>query len=128
MIYGIGTDTVQISRMTKKWQRSGDDFARAILSTQEWDDYLNCKDTQKAAFLAKRFAAKEALAKALRTGFRQPVFLNNISILHNEHNAPYFALTDELQQWLNNKNIKNLHLSISDEKEYAIAFVVAEQS
>ncbi|MBQ1837813.1 MAG: holo-ACP synthase [Neisseriaceae bacterium] len=127
MIYGIGTDTVQISRMAKKWQRSGDDFARAILSTQEWDDYLNCKDTQKSAFLAKRFAAKEALAKALRTGFRQPVFLNNISILHNEHNAPYFALTDELQQWINDKNIKNLHLSISDEKEYAIAFVVAEQ-
>lgn len=127
MIYGIGTDTVQISRMAKKWGRSGDDFARAILSIQEWDDYLNCKDTQKAAFLAKRFAAKEALAKALRTGFRQPVFLNNISILHNEHNAPYFALTDKLQQWINDRNIKNLHLSISDEKEYAIAFVVAEQ-
>lgn len=127
MIYGIGTDTVQISRMAKKWGRSGDDFARAILSTQEWDDYLNCKDTQKAAFLAKRFAAKEALAKALRIGFRQPIFLNNISILHNKHHAPYFALTDDLQQWINNKNIKNLHLSISDEKEYAIAFVVAEQ-
>ncbi|MBP5788737.1 MAG: holo-ACP synthase [Neisseriaceae bacterium] len=127
MIYGIGTDIVQISRMAKKWQRSGDDFARAILSPQEWDDYSKCKDTQKAAFLSKRFAAKEAFAKALRTGFRQPIFLNNISILHNEHNAPYFALTDELQQWLNDKNIKNLHLSISDEKDYAMAFVVAEE-
>lgn len=126
MIYGIGTDIVQISRMAKKWQRSGDDFARAILSTQEWDDYLACLDTQKVAFLSKRFAAKEAFAKALRTGFRQPVFLNNISVLHNTYHAPYFVLTDELQQWLNDKNIKNLHLSISDEKDYAIAFVVAE--
>ena len=127
MIYGIGTDIVQISRMAKKWQRSGDDFARAILSTQEWDDYSKCKDTQKAAFLSKRFAAKVAFAKAVRMGFREPVGLHNIRICHDEFKAPYFAVSDDLQQWLNTKNIKQLHLSISDEKEYAIAFVIAEQ-
>ena len=127
MIYGIGTDIVQIARMQTKISRSGDNFAQEILSAQEWDDYLACKDTQKAAFLSKRFAAKEAFAKAVRMGFREPVALHNIRICHDEFKAPYFAVSDDLQQWLNTKNIKKLHLSISDEKEYAIAFVIAEQ-
>ena len=127
MIYGIGTDIVQIARMQTKISRSGDSFAREILSTQEWDDYAKRPDTQKAAFLSKRFAAKEAFAKAVRMGFREPVALHNIRICHDELKAPYFAVSDDLQQWLNTKNIKKLHLSISDEKEYAIAFVIAEQ-
>ena len=97
MIYGIGTDIVQISRVAKKLLRSGDDFAHAILSTQEWDDYQKRQDMYKAAFLAKRFAAKEAFAKAVRTGFRQPNLLNNISVLHDENKAPYFMMSDEIR-------------------------------
>lgn len=127
MIYGIGTDIVQVSRMSQKLKRSGDNFAHSILSDREWDDYLACPDEQKATFLSKRFAAKEAFAKAVRRGFRQPVFLHNISIFHDKYNAPYFIVNDELQEWLYEQGISNVHLSISDEKKYVVAFVVAEE-
>lgn len=126
MIYGIGTDIVQISRMETKLNRSGDAFAQSILSMQEWTQYISFNERQKVAFLAKRFAAKEALVKALRTGFREPNLLSNISVLNDENNAPYFSVSNGMEEWLNNKNIKKLHLTISDEKDYAIAFVVAE--
>ena len=76
MIFGIGTDVVEVSRIHDSIKKFGDTFARRILSDSEFKSYL--KSSTQSRFLAKRFAAKEAFAKALGTGFRSPVRFQNI--------------------------------------------------
>jgi holo-[acyl-carrier protein] synthase len=79
-----------------------------------------------ARFLAKRFAAKEALGKALGTGIRAPVLLPAIAVSHDELGKPGFQLTDPLAAWVAERGL-TLHLSIADEREHAIAYVIAER-
>ena len=76
--------------------------------------------------LAKRFAAKEAFAKAVGTGIRAPVTFHAISVGHDEWGKPEFICAPELQKWLDKKGIKHVHLSMSDEEDTVVAFVVAE--
>ena len=80
MIYGIGTDIVEPSRIAHSLEKYGERFARRLLAEQEWPEYI--KNNRPAMFLAKRFAAKEALSKAMGTGLRFPVTLNNIAVDH----------------------------------------------
>ncbi len=80
----------------------------------------------RARFLAKRFAAKEAFAKALGTGLRAPATFQNIGIAHDDLGKPVFDLAQELQSHLESRGIRACHLSISDEKALAVAFVVLE--
>lgn len=124
MIFGIGTDIVEVSRIEEALQRHGDDFARRILTDDEWDAFkLN---QTKARFLAKRFAAKEAFAKALGTGLRAPATFQNIGVSHDPLGKPTLILDPHLQMLLDQKGITQKHLSISDEKALAVAFVVLE--
>ena len=125
MIYGIGTDILDIQRIENIYQHHGETFARRILTTDEWHLFQNMPS---ARFLAKRFAAKEAFAKAVRTGLISPVSLQNISILHDDSGAPYFSVNAVLQTWLQKRHIEHLHLSISDEKNLVVAMVVAEMT
>ena len=81
----------------------------------------------QARFLAKRFAAKEAFAKALGTGLRAPATLRNIGITHDALGKPVLELAAELQALLDEQGIDRQHLSISDEKALAVAFVVLEK-
>jgi holo-[acyl-carrier protein] synthase len=124
VIYGIGTDIVEVSRIERSLAQFGDAFAQRILNNQEWQAYAS-SNTQ-ARFLAKRFAAKEAFTKALGTGMRAPATFQNIAITHDELGKPMFDLAPELQSLLNNKTIRHAHLSISDEKALATAFVILE--
>lgn len=124
VIYGIGTDIVEVSRIEHSLAQFGEAFARRILNVQEWQTYASSKT--QARFLAKRFAAKEAFAKALGTGLRAPVTFQNIAITHDELGKPVLALEPELQTLLDNKAIRFQHLSISDEKALATAFVILE--
>jgi holo-[acyl-carrier protein] synthase len=124
MIYGIGTDIVTINRIEKAITLNNK-FAEKILSDNEIIIF-NEIDT-KANFLAKRFAAKEAFAKACGTGIRTPIFLKHIEIINNDLGKPDLKLSKEIYEWLNKNQIKKHHLSIADEKEYAIAFVILEQ-
>ena len=78
-----------------------------------------------AGFLAKRFAAKEALAKALGRGLRAPLLLPAIAIKHHDSGQPYFELAANAADLLDKK--LTVHLSISDEREFALAFVVLEK-
>ncbi len=126
MIYGIGSDIVAVERIRRLLTAYGDAFARRILAPEEWDAYR--ASANPANVLAKRFAAKEALAKALGTGLRHPVSLRNISISHNELGRPEFSLSPELAQLLRQRGVGRQHLSLSDEKDLACAFVVLEQS
>ena len=129
MIFGIGTDIVEVARIEASIAQFGDDFAKRILAESELASYedLIIKDGRiKARFLAKRFAAKEAFSKALGTGLRAPATFQNIAVSHDELGKPLLLLAPELQDFLNSKNITKTHISISDEKNLAAAFVVLE--
>ena len=124
MIYGIGTDIVEVSRIEDGLARFGDAYAQRILTETEWLEYGQSQ--VKARFLAKRFAAKEACAKALGTGVRTPASLQNIGVAHDDLGKPVLVLAPPLKEWADARGIRNLHLSISDEKALAVAFVVLE--
>jgi holo-[acyl-carrier protein] synthase len=94
------------------------------LSEHEQALFVNKADS--AAYCAKRFAAKEAFAKALGTGIGRVVGFQDLTIRNNENGKPYFIPSEKLRQYLIEKSIKHAHLSISDESQNAIAFVVLE--
>jgi holo-[acyl-carrier protein] synthase len=124
MIYGIGTDVVEVARIENSLRQLGEAFAEKILAESELASYK--KSHIKARFLAKRFAAKEAFSKALGTGLRAPATLQNIVVSHDDLGKPVLMLAPELQTFLLLKNIQKMHISISDEKNLAAAFVVLE--
>jgi holo-[acyl-carrier protein] synthase len=124
MIYGIGTDIVEVARIEHSVTQFGDDFAKRILAESELPSYHASKI--KARFLAKRFAAKEAFSKALGTGIRPPATFQNIAVSHDALGKPLLIINDELQAFLDSKNISHMHITISDEKNLAVAFVVLE--
>jgi len=124
MIYGIGTDIVEVNRIESSIERFQDDFAERILAESEMASYMDSKI--KARFLAKRFAVKEAFSKALGTGLREPVTFQNIAVSHDELGKPLLVLAQALQAFVEAKDIKHMHLTISDEKNLAVAFVVLE--
>jgi holo-[acyl-carrier protein] synthase len=124
MIYGIGTDIVEVARIKSSLEEFGDAFAARILAESELSSYH--ASNIKPRFLAKRFAAKEAFAKAMGTGLRAPATLQNIAVAHDELGKPLLILAQELQQFMAERHIRQTHISISDEKNLAAAFVVLE--
>ena len=124
MIFGIGTDIDEVSRIAASIEEFGDAFAARILAESELESYQ--QTTIKARFLAKRFAAKEAFSKALGTGLRAPATFQNIAVSHDDLGKPLLILAKELQLFLQAKKISHTHISISDEKNLATAFVVLE--
>ena len=124
MIAGIGTDMVELARIEAVLTRHGSRFARRVLAEVEWPDFAHSRDPVR--LIAKRFAAKEAFAKAVGTGIRAPVTFHAISVGHDEWGKPEFICAPELQKWLDKKGIKHVHLSMSDEEDTVVAFVVAE--
>lgn len=124
MIYGIGTDIVEVERIEAALHQFGDGFAKRILADSEWADYQASK--LKARFLAKRFAAKEAFSKAIGTGIRGEVSFHNIAVSHDALGRPLLQLSAALQAFLKQHHIQQSHISISDEKNLALAYVVLE--
>jgi holo-[acyl-carrier protein] synthase len=124
MIYGVGTDLVDIERVKKILSKNRDGFIKRVLSEHEQALFANKADSP--AYLAKRFAAKEAFAKALGTGIGRLLSFQDLTIRNNENGKPYFIPSEKLRQYLVKKNIKQAHLSISDESQNAIAFVILE--
>ncbi len=125
MIAGIGTDLVLIARMREFWQRHGERALEKLLAPEEREACRASGDPGR--FLAKRFAAKEALGKALGTGIRAPVLLPAIAVTHDALGKPGFSFAAELAGWIAARGL-SCHLSISDEKEHALAFVVVEKT
>ena len=123
MIFGIGTDIVAVKRMAEFWRRHGEHGLEKLLAPDERAECLASKHPER--FLAKRFAAKEALGKALGTGIRAPVLLTAIAVSHDDLGKPAFKLTPELNSYLKTRGLTT-HLSLSDEQDYALAFVVLE--
>lgn len=121
MIRGIGTDICDVRRIQKTWQQFGERFEQRLLHSNDWQP-----EKLDANFLAKRFAAKEAVAKALGTAIRGDVTLKDIYITKTESGKPEVQLSERLRQKVG-ANCR-LHLSLSDEKNFAIAFAILEQA
>ncbi len=121
MIYGIGVDMVKIGRIQAALDRFGEAFARRILGKVEFEEFLRSK--RQAHFLAKRFAAKEAVVKAFGTGFRDGIGLRHIGVAHDEQGRPSLFYTGRARDLTQQRNITASHLSLCDEEDYAIAFV-----
>jgi len=124
MIYGIGTDIVAIGRMEAMLKRYGDRAVAKLLAATEREEFRAVRDG--AAFLARRFAAKEALGKALGLGLRDPATLHSIAIAHDALGRPRFDLAPALAGWLQARQLTP-QLSLSDDNGMAVAFVVIEQ-
>lgn len=125
MIHGIGTDIADIRRFEELLSRHGERASSKILSPGELEECRASRDP--ARFLAKRFAAKEALGKAYGTGVRDPMLMPEISVIHDRLGKPSFAFGEDLSQVIFGLGLK-AHLSLSDEREFAIAFVVLEKA
>ena len=124
MILGIGTDIVALSRIEKLHQHYGQRFARRILSPEElpeWSEHPN-----PARLLMKRFAAKEALAKAAGTGLRHPLNMTQVTVAHDALGKPVFEFSQLLAEYIVKLGVTRHHLSISDERDTAVAFVILE--
>ncbi|MFL2700193.1 MAG: holo-ACP synthase [Gammaproteobacteria bacterium] len=122
MIFGVGTDIVLISRI-----KNNKSFAEKILSKNELGIWKDLPDQKQQIFLAKQFACKEALVKALGTGFRGEVFPKNIEILRDDLGKPYINSGVDLSSTFDDLGIVNTHVSIADETDYVIAFVILEK-
>ena len=126
MIIGVGVDIADIRRFEKLVERFGDRLAKRILSVPELSEFGQSKNP--AAFLAKRFAVKEATAKAFGTGFGEGLHPRQIGLGHNQRGAPFLELSDKAQQVYQQIGCNQSHVSLSDEKEHAIAFVVLSRT
>jgi len=124
MILGIGTDIVSTARIEVACERHGAAFAERLLTAPELAEYAG--QAHPARFLAKRFAAKEAFAKATGQGLRHPVSLHNITVGHDALGKPTLQFAPELETYLHDLGVVRHHLSISDEHEHAVAFVILE--
>ncbi len=126
MIFGIGTDIVSYSRIHGLHEKYGDRFAQRLLGAKELPEFLASADP--ARFLMKRFVAKEAFAKALGTGLRSQVTLRRIMVEHDDLGKPLLAFDEVLANYVARLGVTHHHLSISDERDSAVAFVVLEKN
>ena len=124
MIFGIGADIVEVKRIRNL--DSLEKFADKILSLNELEVFKSQIDEKKVSFLAKQFAAKEAVSKALGTGIGKDIRFNQIEILRNSDGKPYLNHDGIITTILNDLGITKTHVSLSDEKKYVLAFVVLE--
>ncbi|HSH28929.1 MAG TPA: holo-ACP synthase [Thiohalobacter sp.] len=121
-IYGIGTDIVSIARMEQALARFGRRFAERILGDAELGELDAC--ARPAALLAKRFAVKEAVAKAFGTGFRDGLRLQDIQVGHDARGRPEMHYQGAAQALVRTHAVTASHVSIADERDYAIAYVI----
>lgn len=124
MIYGVGTDVVEIARIEHALGRFGERFAARILCQPELERFRGHR--QPAAYLAKRFAAKEAFTKALGTGIHAPANWHGVWVTNLASGKPVFEFSDPLRQLLLRRGIAKSHLSLTDERGVAMATVILE--
>ena len=123
-IIGLGTDITEIVRIEKALSRSGDAFAARILTPEELVIFHSLN--QKARYLAKRFAAKEAASKALGTGIAHGVSFQDFQVSNDVNGKPLLILSGKAAEFATAAQITATHLSLSDERHYALATVIFE--
>jgi holo-[acyl-carrier protein] synthase len=128
MIYGIGTDLCDIRRIRATLARRGERFAEKVLGPHELAVFRERRAKVEArgeAYLATRFAAKEAFSKAIGLGLRMPMTWRAMEVVKAPSGKPEIALHGELAEWFAARGLR-AHVTVSDEQDYAVAFVVVE--
>jgi len=128
--FGIGIDRVLIHRVAAAYQRWGERFAKRVLGPQELEVFrrrLQRHHRQGVHYLAKRFAAKEAFSKAMGLGLHSPMLMPRLEVLNDRGGKPFAKAHGDLAAWLDTRGLK-AHVSISDEQDAAISFVILETS
>lgn len=129
MIYGTGTDICDIRRIEAVLARRGERFAETVLGPTELQVYRQRqarRGERGVRYLATRFSAKEAFSKAVGLGMRLPMTWRHCEILNDASGKPQIVLHAALQQWCAVRGLQ-AHVSLSDETDYAVSFVVVEQ-
>lgn len=130
MIYGIGTDVCDIRRMAAALARRGERFAEKVLGPHEFEVFRARRakfESRGAAYLATRFAAKEAFSKAIGMGLRLPMTWRDCEVLNDASGQPQIRLHGALAAWFSARGLR-AQVSVSDEADLATAFVIVEQS
>lgn len=124
MIFGVGTDIVEMSRIQAIWERFGEHFANRILMPAELQLFRKSKNP--VCFLAMRFAGKEAAVKAMGTGFAHGVWLRDVGITSNDWGRPLIIWSQRGQKVCNELGIGKGHVSLTDDAGLVMAFAVVE--
>ncbi len=130
MIFGIGTDIVKISRIQSALQKQAERFSAKILGADEllvYQERLTQSPLRATRYVATRFAAKEAFAKAVGLGVRHPMNWHSLQILSGELGRPELHWQGELALWMQARGL-SAHVSLSDEEDFALAYVIVEKS
>ena len=125
MIFGVGTDIVMVERIAAAWQRWGERFARRILTPYELEAFASARDPVR--YLARRFAAKEAMAKALGTGFAHGISPRRLGVVPDAWGKPQVALAAEAERIAERLGAGRGFVSIADEEAIVTAFAVFER-
>mgnify|MGYP001194875801 FL=1 len=127
MIKGIGTDLIEKRRVEKSISKFGNKFIKKVLTEKEQQEYQTKKTTEKkVSFLSNTFACKEAVCKALGTGFSEGITLKNIEVLREASGNPYLKLLGKAKKKAAEGGFENFILSISDTKDHSLALVIGE--
>ncbi len=129
MIHGVGTDICKVPRIAEALQRSGERFARRVLGSDELAVYRERSarhPLRGIRYVATRFAAKEALSKALGLGLRPPMTWHTAQLLNDALGRPEIVCGGALRDYMEQNRLV-AKVSVSDEEEYAVAFVIVEQ-
>jgi holo-[acyl-carrier protein] synthase len=124
-LIAIGTDILQIDRIEEVVGRLGERFVKRILTSDEFREYQQSKLANR--LLAKRFAVKEAVAKALGTGIGRGVSWQDIEISHNDDGAPLATLSGGALEVAQRRGGTRVEISLADEQDYVVAFAVLLQ-
>lgn len=125
MIVGIGIDLVTVARISRLHERHGERLATRLLAEREWRDYRDSRDPVR--LLAKRFAAKEAVAKALGTGIARGIRFGDLWVDHDAAGAPLLHWDGKARERADALGVAHAHLSLSDERDHVVACVVLER-
>ena len=129
MIYGVGTDICDVRRIAATLARRGERFAERVLGPHEIDVFRARRakvEARGVRYLATRFSAKEAFSKAIGLGLRMPMNWRDCEVVSTSTGQPTIRLHGALAVWFDARHL-NAHLSLTDETDYAVSFVVVER-
>jgi len=130
MIVGVGTDLCALQRIRDALAQHGERFAKRILGDQEqlvYETRAQANPERGVRYLAMRFAAKEAFSKAIGLGIREPMSWRRCEVLNGPSGQPVISLNGPLLDWFDERGW-TAHVSLSDEKDHAMAFVVIDMN